>query len=373
MPRSAALTRRDRAVRASSRSPLGAAVTGLLGAGLGLVILPLILSRLPGLKALLGLQRLGWFLLLFGLVLLGYRLLLGRQTRTVSLTRPPFAPSSQSRPFPQSRPFSQSRPLSQTHSGRPRPRRRRFEEVSANLIPAASTLPPISELSLSAPPRTSPVAPPIAARPAVAPATPIEPPRSAPDAPPARPSAWGPEVLRVIEWRRFEALVEALFAQAGFLTRSQSHGADGGVDIWLHSKHQPDGSPVSIVQCKHWSDSKPVGVDKIRELRGVMAAHQIRRGQFACTARYTDAAREFARDNQIHLLDGAALLDLIAKRTPDQQQALLDVALEGEYWKPTCVNCGVKMVLRLPRNEGKGFWGCINYPRCRGRMNVRSE
>lgn len=191
--------------------------------------------------------------------------------------------------------------------------------------------------------------------------------------PPARPTALGPEVLHLIEWRRSEALVEALFAQAGFLTRSQSDGADGGVDIWLHSKHQPDGSPVSIVQCKHWSDSKPVGVDKIRELRGVMAAHQIRRGQFACTARYTDAAREFAHSNQIHLLDGAALLDLIAKRTPDQQQALLDVALEGEYWKPTCVNCGVKMVFRLPRKEGKGFWGCVNSPRCRGRMYVRSE
>lgn len=114
-------------------------------------------------------------------------------------------------------------------------------------------------------------------------------------------------------------------------------------------------------------------VDKIRELRGVMAAHQIRRGQFACTARYTDAAREFARDNQINLLDGAALLDLIAKRTPAQQEALLDVALEGEYWKPTCVNCGVKMVFRLPRNEGKGFWGCVNYPMCRGRINVRNK
>ena len=86
----------------------------------------------------------------------------------------------------------------------------------------------------------------------------------------AIPTAWGLDVFRVIEWRRFEALMEALFAQAGFITRSQTHGADGGVDIWLHSKNQPDGTPVSIVQCKHWSDTKPVGVDKICLSHGVM-------------------------------------------------------------------------------------------------------
>ncbi|MEX8499643.1 restriction endonuclease [Leptothrix ochracea] len=208
--------------------------------------------------------------------------------------------------------------------------------------------------------------------PSVPPATPTTLPPPVPTTEPTmRPQAWGLEVFSVIEWRRFEALVEALFAQAGFVTRSQSHGADGGVDIWLHSRHQPDGIPVSIVQCKHWQSGKPVGVDKIRELRGVMAAHNVHRGQFACTAHYSTDAREFARTNQIHLLDGPALLALIAKRTPEQQQALLDVALDGEYWKPTCVKCGTKMVLRTPRNGGKHFWGCANYPACKGMMMAR--
>lgn len=139
-----------------------------------------------------------------------------------------------------------------------------------------------------------------------------------------------PEARRRTSSDNRSSLLAATRPAARCVTRSMSHGA-----------------PVSIVQCKHWSDRKPVGVDKICELRGVMAAHNIRSGQFACTARYTDAAR----DNQIHLLDGALLLDLIAKRTPLQQQAPLDVALEGEYWRPTCVNCGVKMVFRVPRQK----------------------
>ncbi len=81
-----------------------------------------------------------------------------------------------------------------------------------------------------------------------------------PDAAPApaheRLTRWSPEVFAAIEWRRFEAVVEALFAQAGFETRAQTHGADGGVDVWLHSRHA-GGAPVGVVQCKHWQ-GKPV-------------------------------------------------------------------------------------------------------------------
>jgi restriction system protein len=72
------------------------------------------------------------------------------------------------------------------------------------------------------------------------------------------PVHWGAEVFDAIEWRRFEAVVERLFQQAGFETRAQSHGADMGVDVWLYSRNQP-GQPVSLVQCKHWT-GKRVGV-----------------------------------------------------------------------------------------------------------------
>ncbi|HEY0956269.1 MAG TPA: restriction endonuclease [Roseateles sp.] len=186
----------------------------------------------------------------------------------------------------------------------------------------------------------------------------------------SRPHAWSVAVFEVIEWRRFEAVVEALFGQAGFETRSQSHGADGGVDIWLHSRSVPDRA-VSVVQCKHWQ-GKRVGVDKIRELRGVMAAHGVKRGQFATTSTFTPDAVAFARENSINLLDVEALLALIAQRTPEQQQALLDVALEGDYWRPTCVNCGIKLVERAAKGGSSRFWGCAAFPKCRTTMPMRA-
>ena len=195
---------------------------------------------------------------------------------------------------------------------------------------------------------------------------------AAPVHPPMPREAWSAEVFsEMVDWRRFEAVVEALFAQAGFETRSQSHGADGGIDIWLHSRSQA-GAPVSIVQCKHWSGRR-VGVDKVRELRGVMAAHGIKRGQFATTSSFSEEAIDFARANGINLLDVDGLLTLIAQRTPQQQQDLLAVAYEGEYWRPTCVNCGVKLTERTPKSGGNAFWGCTNFPRCKTTMQMRAQ
>lgn len=188
--------------------------------------------------------------------------------------------------------------------------------------------------------------------------------------PRVKPAAWGREVLDVIEWRRFEAVIEKLFQQSGLNTRSQSHGADGGVDVWLYAKSAPQ-VPVCLVQCKHWAAK--VGVDKVRELRGVMASQAIARGVLAATSGFTRDAAEFAQKNGIDLLDVDRILALIAKRSGEQQAELLEVALEGEYWKPTCASCGVKMVERTALKGGARFWGCVNFPRCRSTLQIRPQ
>ncbi len=51
---------------------------------------------------------------------------------------------------------------------------------------------------------------------------------------PARSSVWSKQVFVDIEWRRFEAVCEGFYSQGKLKTKSQSHGADGGVDIWMY-------------------------------------------------------------------------------------------------------------------------------------------
>ena len=198
--------------------------------------------------------------------------------------------------------------------------------------------------------------------------------RSMPDTPLRRASQggrhteWGTKVFDAIEWRRFEAVCERLFAQGGFETRAQSHGPDGGVDIWLHSRNA-DG-PAAIVQCKHWT--RAVGVKEIREFFGVMASHQLKRGTFATTSTFTPDAMRFAKENGINAMGPERLLALIASRTPQQQIELLDVAYEGEYWKPTCASCGIKMVEREAKKTAVPFWGCARYPTCKSTLPMRA-
>lgn len=179
---------------------------------------------------------------------------------------------------------------------------------------------------------------------------------------PAAPETWNSEVFAGIEWRRFEAVCEALFVQAGFKTASQSHGADRGADIWLFSQHAK--GPVAVVRCRHWPN-KPVDVRELRDFVGIMALHKLRRGTLVTSSRFTPEAQQFAEANGINALDVERLLELIATRTPVQQKALLDIAHDGEYWRPTCARCGIKLVERVSAGDGTPFWGCANYPGCK--------
>lgn len=200
-----------------------------------------------------------------------------------------------------------------------------------------------------------------------------QPPRrseSSQDGPPGPPEhAWSGKVFDQIEWRRFEAVCEALFAQSGMRAESQSHGADGGVDIWLWSAHSD--KPL-IVQCKHWK-KRVVGVKEVREFYGVLKSHDLTYGTFATSSSFSNDALDFAHANRINAQDRNGLLRLITGRAAEQQRALLQTAYEGEYWKPTCVKCGVKMVLRQKKDGSASFWGCANYGRTRCSSTMKTS
>jgi len=138
---------------------------------------------------------------------------------------------------------------------------------------------------------------------------------------------WSLDVFATIDAQRFAAVCETWFSWAGFDTRHKSHRTQEGVDIWLHAARLP--GPVAIVRCKHAQD-KPVGLQELRDFQGVMSTCKPAHGTFTTTSTYTPEALQFAKENDIEVVDGRGLLRKIQTRTRQSQQALLAVAYHGK-------------------------------------------
>jgi restriction system protein len=187
----------------------------------------------------------------------------------------------------------------------------------------------------------------------------------------ARPAAWSMDVLRRMEWKRFEHVVAAYYEQVGFRAQLQAAGADGGVDLRLYRGEAS--TPLALVQCKAWQPDSVVGVKPVRELLGVMTIEKVNAGIFVTTSGYSDDASALSGAHRLKLIDGGELLAMIRALPAAAQAALLAVATEGDWTTPTCPSCGTKMIRRERRSDQGAFWGCRSFPACRQVFALRPD
>lgn len=170
-----------------------------------------------------------------------------------------------------------------------------------------------------------------------------------------------------VSWKEFELLVGESFRQKGYkVVELGGNGPDGGVDLVLLK-----GTEKFLVQCKQWKALK-VGVDVVRELFGVMAAKGADGGYVVTSGKFTQDAKDFAKGRNVFLIDGDSLFQMLQKarsamQKPSSQSAAAPIAL------PSCPQCGASMVKRQAKrgaNAGGAFWGCSEFPRCRGTVAV---
>jgi restriction system protein len=173
---------------------------------------------------------------------------------------------------------------------------------------------------------------------------------------------WTRDLLKHLEWRRLEELCTAYFEELGFKTGITHDRADGGVDINLYAA----GADIAsiLVHCKAW-DAYPIGIKPVRELRVAMTSANVAEGVMVTTGRFTPEAARFAAKENIQLIDGAAFLEKLMALLPEKTLALLKFATKGDFLTPTCPRCSLKMTGRKSTREGRMFWGCQNYPRCK--------
>ena len=183
-----------------------------------------------------------------------------------------------------------------------------------------------------------------------------------------KPTEWSLELIREIEWKRFEDLCQKFYEAKGIRCETTPLGPDGGIDIRIYQDES--GKATSIVQCKAWG-ARYVGVQPVRELLGVMTHEKIEKAFFMTSGRFSDDAKDVAKGNRITLIDGQMLLMMLQRLPSAGQNELLTFATEGEYTTPTCPGCGKKMRSVSGKAGRPDFWGCPDYPKCRQRLGMR--
>lgn len=175
---------------------------------------------------------------------------------------------------------------------------------------------------------------------------------------------WNKAFLKSLEWKRYEEVCMEYLRIKNCDANVTSIGADGGIDIKIHDRN---GNLFAIGQCKAWNKT-PIGVSLVRELYGIMASDNAKYGIFLTTSTFSQDAIKFAENKKLLLIDADEFINLITSLKENDKRKIDKIATKGDYTTPTCVHCNVKMVRRTAskgRNEGKDFWGCVNFPRCR--------
>jgi restriction system protein len=199
-----------------------------------------------------------------------------------------------------------------------------------------------------------------------------------------------PAALSGMHWSEFEKLVGEAFRLQGYhVTETGNNGPDGGIDLVLRK-----GQERFLVQCKQWKAFK-VGVQVVRELYGLMAAHGAAGGFVMTSGRFTEEATAFADGRNVTLVDGPKLLAMIkaarksasngsatvlAPRVPQEPvtaepapSTARPVETPQATGTPSCPVCSRAMTMRTAKrgaNAGGTFWGCTSYPACRGVRTV---
>lgn len=171
-----------------------------------------------------------------------------------------------------------------------------------------------------------------------------------------------PELLRQMEWKRFELLVQRFYAATGLRARTHLVGADGGVEFLLYRTGAT--RPVCHVQCRSWGRTQ-VDVAQVRALFVQMAEQRVAEGAIVSTGIFSREAEAFARANRIALITGDDLMARFNRLPLMVRSRILTDVTTGDFTTPSCPRCGAKLAVRDRAPDGSALWSCRRAPQCR--------
>jgi restriction system protein len=124
-------------------------------------------------------------------------------------------------------------------------------------------------------------------------------------APSAKTIAQALDRARAMSWEEFAAVMEDAFRRDGYTV---NRIRKGHADLELVR-----GSRTTVVGCKRWKAGR-TGIEPLRDLAAMRKARDASDCIYVATGEITDQARTFARDANMHILEGAELAKKIGLR-----------------------------------------------------------
>ena len=166
----------------------------------------------------------------------------------------------------------------------------------------------------------------------------------------------------------FKKLINKIFKQRGY-TIVDIELCHDSVDLVLQQDNE-----MTYVQYEHWKD-KEIELRTITFLHDIMKDDNVRFGIVITSGEFTPDALEYAIGKTILLINGIDLTQMIEvlmqsdfkeekleNKNASQEQEMPEL-------EPLCPICSQKMIKRTARkgkNAGNTFWGCSQFPNCRG-------
>ena len=173
------------------------------------------------------------------------------------------------------------------------------------------------------------------------------------------------DYLKELDDAEFDKLIALIFKNRGYTVSTKEECEQDSVDITLKSNGE-----TTFVQYKHWREYE-VDITALEELDAVMEAESIREGIVITTGLFTQEALDYSHGKHLLLINGIDLtqmIEVLATSSNDEEQ-IEEVEDEMPELEPLCPICSREMIKRTAKkgkNAGNTFWGCSQFPNCRG-------
>lgn len=175
------------------------------------------------------------------------------------------------------------------------------------------------------------------------------------------------DYIKELDDHEFDKLIVMLFKQRGYSVSTEE--LNDSVDVVLKMNTE-----ITFVQYRHWREYE-VDVSVIDEFNAVMESESIPHGIVITSGLFTQDALDYSHGKHLLLINGVDLSQMvgtlsISNDDSSENEEKLDEAVEQmpelEPLCPICSQAMIKRTAKKGKNAGNTFWGCSQFPNCRG-------